>query len=53
MMKVLIDDKDWKYIYETDGYYPAGIPKYIVESFIDAVSFLESMKDIRDVYSYP
>jgi len=52
-MRVFIADKDWKYIYETDGYYPIGIPNFIVDNFIDAVSFLESMKDMRDIYSYP
>jgi hypothetical protein len=53
MMNVIITDRDWRHIYEIDGYYPAGIPKHIVDSFIDAVSFLESMRDIRDVYTYP
>jgi len=52
-MKVIISDRDWRYICENDGYYPPGVPKYIVDSVIDAVSFLESMRDIRDVYTYP
>jgi len=53
MVIVTILDRKWKKIYETEDYYPPGIPKYIVDAFIDAVSFLESMDDFRDIYTYP
>jgi|GEM_PF-5873059 len=52
-MRVFIADKERRYIYETDGYYPVGIPNLIVYKFINVVSFLESMNDIRDIFNYP
>lgn len=52
--RIIIKNKEFRLAYESMWeWYPPGLPRYIIDNFVDACNFLKHTRDHRDLLYYP